>query len=158
MQSSVARCAGRAASVVLVVAAGLAGACAGQSRTGPPARTPTLIGPAEIREARAAGVRDLFELVSRQRPTWLETRNDRSLHLETMVLVYHNETRLGGIEALRGYDLLLVESLRYLDAAQAGLLPGGGSTHVQGAIVITTGARPAAVPGPGTPPPHPASH
>jgi hypothetical protein len=61
--------------------------------------------------------------------------------LPTTVLVYVNETRLGGLDALRGYPLLSVASLRYLDASQAGLLPGAGSAHVEGAIVIRTGGR-----------------
>ena len=138
----------------LVLAVVAVAACAGQSRSGSERRNPNLIAVAEIHEMQQAGVRDLHELVSRQRPSWLQTRSERSLQLETMVLVYHNETRLGGIEALRGYPLLSVVSLRYLDAAQAGLLPGAGSPHVEGAIVIRTGSRPVAVPVPGTPPPH----
>jgi hypothetical protein len=135
---------------------GLAAACAGQSRAGSERRSPNLIAAAEIQEQQDAGVRDLYELVSRQRPAWLQTRTERSLQLETTVLVYHNETRLGGAEALRGYPLLSVLSLRYLDAAQAGLLPGAGSAHVEGAIVIRTGSRSSPPSGTGTPPPHPA--
>ena len=125
-------------------------ACAGTGMASPERRSQTLISTDEIREAQQTGVRDLFELVNRQRPRWLQTRTERSLQLETLVLVYHNETRLGGIEALRGYPLLSVISLRYLDAAQAMLLPGGGSAHVEGAIVIRTGARSG---DPTTPPP-----
>ena len=138
-------------------AVGLGAACAGQSRAGSERRNPNLITAAEIQEQQAGGVRDLYELISRQRPAWLQTRTERSLQLETLVLVYHNETRLGGVEALRGYPLLSVESLRYLDAAQAGLLPGAGSAHVEGAIVIRTGSRTRPPAGTGTPPPHPAT-
>lgn len=134
-------------------ALGIDVACAGQSRAGSERRNPNLITAAEIQEQQAGGVRDLYELVSRQRPAWLQTRTERSLQLETLVLVYHNETRLGGIDALRGYPLLSVTSLRYLDAAQAGLLPGAGSAHIEGAIVIRTGSRTGAPAG--TPPPHP---
>jgi len=119
----------------------LATACAGQSRAGSERRNPNLISAAEIEEMHKAGVRDLYELVNRQRPTWLLTRTERSLQLPTTLLVYHHESRLGGIDALRGYPLLLVTSLRYLDAAQAGLLPGAGSAHIEGAIVIRTRAR-----------------
>ncbi len=130
-------------------------ACAGQSRPGSERRNPNLIGIAEIQEMQQAGVRDLYELVSRLRPTWLQTRSERSLQLETTVLVYHNETRLGGIDALRGYPLVNIASVRYLDAAQAGLLPGASSAHVEGAIVIRTGSARPVAPAPGTPPPHP---
>ncbi len=55
-----------------------------------------------------------------------------------MIAVYHHDTRLGNLDALRGYPLLSVTSIRYLDAAQAMLLPGAGSSHIQGAIVIST--------------------
>jgi hypothetical protein len=141
--------------IELVVLAALVTACAGQSRAGSARSNPNLIAEAEIQQVQEAGVRDLFELVSRQRPAWLQTRTERSLQLETTVLVYHNETRLGGLEALRGYPLLNVVSLRYLDAAQAGLLPGAGSAHVEGAIVIRTGSRARTPPASGgTPPPH----
>ena len=138
----------------LLLVASLVAACAGQSRPGAARSNPNLISEAEIQQVQEAGVRDLFELVSRQRPAWLQTRTERSLQLETTVLVYHNETRLGGLDALRGYPLLNVVSLRYLDAAQAGLLPGAGSAHVEGAIVIRTGTRTKAQPSGGTPPPH----
>ena len=144
----------RARLALAVTAVCFAAACAGQSRAGAERRNQNLIAAAEIHEMQQAGVRDLYELVLRQRPAWFQTRGERSLQLETAVLVYHNETRLGGVDALRGYPLLSVVSLRYLDAAQAGLLPGAGSAHVEGAIVIRTGSRPGTVPVPGTPPPH----
>jgi hypothetical protein len=72
------------------------------------------------------------------RPRWLQGRNPRSLQLPTVIAVYHHETLLGGVDALRGYPLVSVTSLRYLDAAQAMLLPGAGSMHIEGAIVIST--------------------
>jgi hypothetical protein len=143
--------------VLALAAACLAAACAGQGRVSGAQRNASLIAAEEIQEQQDAGVRDLFELVSRQRPAWLQTRTERSLQLETTVLVYHNETRLGGVDALRGYPLLSVTSLRYLDAAQAGLLPGAGSAHVEGAIVIRTGSRRRTPSDTGTPPPSPAS-
>ena len=115
-------------------------ACAGPGRAGA-GRNTNLISSAELDQMREAGVADLYEAVNRLRPRWLATRSERSLELETVVLVYFNETRLGGVEALRGYPLTSVTSLRYLDSAQAMLLPGTGSVHVEGAIVISTGPR-----------------
>jgi len=113
-------------------------ASVGQSAT----RNSNVITAAEIEQQRQAGVRDLYELVQLRRPRWFQLRTDRSLKLETTILVYHGEARLGGVEVLQGYALMGVSSLRYLDAAQAGLLPGAGSVHVQGAIVITMGQIP----------------
>ena len=155
MRSTMSAVVMRAPLWLVVLAACLGSACAGQSRAGSERRNPSLIAETEIQEMQQAGIRDLFELVSRQRPAWLQTRTERSLQLETIVLVYHNEARLGGVDALRGYPLLNVTSLRYLDAAEAGLLPGAGSAHVEGALVIRTGARARAAPASGTPPPHP---
>ena len=105
------------------------------------ARDRNMISGAELEQMRQAGVRDLFEAVTRLRPRWLDVRTSRSLQLETVVLVYVNDSRLGGIEALRDYPLTNIASLRYLDSAQAGLLPGAGSVHVEGAIVISTMPR-----------------
>ncbi|HUF25826.1 MAG TPA: hypothetical protein VMM18_02495 [Gemmatimonadaceae bacterium] len=137
------RSAPRTRLVMALALACVAAGCAGAGRSGSERRDPNLISPAEIEEMHQAGVRDLYELVNRQRPIWLQRRPERSLQLETTILVYLNEARLGGIDALRGYPLLSVVSLRYYDAAQAMLLPGGGSAHVEGAIVIRTGTRPA---------------
>jgi hypothetical protein len=122
-------------SLALFTTLGCHPASVGQSAT----RNSNVITAAEIEQQRQAGVRDLYELVQLRRPRWLQLRTDRSLKLETTILVYHGEARLGGVEVLQGYALMGVSSLRYLDAAQAGLLPGAGSVHVQGAIVITMG-------------------
>ena len=116
-------------------------ACAASSTQGSPRRDPNVISAAEIEEMQQAGARDLHEVVNRRRPAWLRLRTERSLQLQTTILVYVNETLLGSVDALRGYPLMSVASLRYLDAPQAMLLPGAGSYHVQGAIVIQTGAR-----------------
>jgi len=109
---------------------------------GRPSRTstsnPNLISLADIDQAREDGVRDLYELIDRSRPRWLQGRTPRSLEIPTVIAVYHHETLLGGIDALRGYPLISVTSVRYLDAAQAMLLPGAGSMHIEGAIVVST--------------------
>lgn len=128
------------ASLPLVVLL-LGAACAG-SRAGSSAANPNLITTAEIEQARNEGVQDLYELIDRRRPRWLQIRNERSLHLPTGIAVYHNNARLGGPDVLRGYPLGTVTSIRYLDAAAAMQLPGAGSAHIEGAIVISTGIVP----------------
>lgn len=122
---------------VMLAVACLAVGCSARGGTGG-GRNMNVITAAEMEEQRQAGVADLYELINRARPRWLQIRNERSLQLETVILVYHRDVRLGGTEVLRGYPLTSVTSIRYLDAAQAMLLPGAGSAHVQGAIVITT--------------------
>ena len=96
----------------------------------------------EIQRAQQEGVRDLYELVERLRPRWLQIRNPRSFELPTYIAVYHNETLLGGTDVLRSYQLVSVTSIRYLDAARAMLLPGATSAHIEGAIVISTAVVP----------------
>lgn len=126
----------------------LTAACA-SGRTGAMSTAnPRLISVSEIEQAREDGVRDLYELIEQIRPRWLQGRNPRSLQLQTVIAVYHNETLLGGLDALRGHLLVSVTSVRYLDAAQAMLLPGAGSTHIEGAIVISTALVRDTVPGP----------
>jgi hypothetical protein len=120
----------------------VAAACAGARGGGTRVTNPNLLSLTDIDQAREDGIRDLYELIDRTRPRWLQGRNPRSLQLPTVIAVYHHETLLGGIDVLRGYPLISVTSLRYLDAAQAMLLPGAGSMHVEGAIVISTALVP----------------
>jgi len=129
---------GRAASLAVSAIASTALACAGARTGGPSLSNPTRISLTEIERAHEDGVRDLYELIDRLRPRWLQGRNPRSLQLPTVIAVYHHETLLGGVDVLRGHPLVSVTSLRYLDAAQAMLLPGAGSAHIEAAIVIST--------------------
>lgn len=126
-------------SVVLVSACTISGCASGQRNAG--SLDPNRISTAEIEEAQRYGLNNAYDLIQRARPRWLQIRTERSLRLETTILVYQNESRIGGIEVLRELPLVGISSMRYLDAAQAGLLPGAGSAHVEGAIVIATTLR-----------------
>ena len=119
-------------------------ACAGRAAGNPGSGDSNLITRAQIDEMEAAGARDLYEVVARLRPIWLRVRTGRSINLETVILVYHDNTRLGDVNVLRGYPLLTIKEIRHLDSAQAGVLPGTGSVHVDGVIVITSAIRDAA--------------
>ena len=123
------------AAVIAVSTLSVSCASAGRGSAG---SNPNSITSEDIARGQRDGVRDLYELVGRLRPRWLQVRADRSLRLETLIAVYQNNSRLGSLEALRGYPLLNVTSLRYLDAAQAGLLPGASGGHIEAAIVIST--------------------
>jgi hypothetical protein len=115
----------------------LLAACAGSAGTGP-ARDPNVISADEIAQYRDAGTRDLHELVQRARPAWLRTRGERSINLSTSILVYQNQQRLGTVDVLRDLSTLNVVALRYIDSSRAGMLPGAGSEHVEGAIIVET--------------------
>jgi hypothetical protein len=90
-------------------------------------------------QIRASGGVDAWEVIQRTRPLWLRTRSASSVNAPNTVLVYQNDTRLGGIDALRGYPLDAIVKITYLSASEAAnKLPGTGSTVVDGAIVIHT--------------------
>ncbi|HEX7049185.1 MAG TPA: hypothetical protein VF188_03150 [Longimicrobiales bacterium] len=83
-------------------------------------------------------VSSLYEVVRRLRPRWLRiSSGPRSITGETEVVVFQGQAFLGGTEVLRQMSPDMVVELRYLDGAQASAaLPGLGSRHVAGAIVI----------------------
>lgn len=92
-------------------------------------------------EIMSQDVRNLFEVVQRLRPHWLQVgrRGDRSFGLTTEIVVFQNQTYLGDVDALRQLAPSFAYQLRWLDGATASAaLPGLGSRHVAGAIVIST--------------------
>jgi len=92
-----------------------------------------------IEHIRESGARDAFDAVQRLRPLWLRTRSPSSINAPNTILVYQNETRLGGIEALRGYPIEGIAKITYLTASEAAnKLLGTGTMVVDGAIVIST--------------------
>lgn len=97
-----------------------------------------LITPQEVENSAVANA---YELVERLRPLWLRSRGGRSTRLETEIVVYLNGSILGGLDDLRGIPIEIVDSVRALDAAEAGRLPGLGSRHVERAILVVTKAR-----------------
>jgi hypothetical protein len=90
-------------------------------------------------QIRASDARDALELVQRLRPLWLKPGSPRSVNAPNTILVYLNDTRLGGIEMLRGVPLETITKINYLSASEAAnKLVGTGSTVLDGAIVIST--------------------
>ncbi|MGH7467377.1 MAG: hypothetical protein ACRENP_05260 [Longimicrobiales bacterium] len=118
----------------------LAGCAGGQRTRANRGSSSTVITAAEIADAQQAGLRDLYDLIELSHPRWLRVRGERTSNVRTVVLVYHNTTRVGGVDVLRNYPLTSIISVRFLDAGQAALLPGAntGGTFVAGAIMIST--------------------
>lgn len=86
-------------------------------------------------------VGNLYDLVSRLRPRWLQVRStQRSLSGgDQEIVVYQDQSLLGGVDMLSGLGLELPLYLSYLDGAQAtAQLSGLGSRRVEGAIIIHT--------------------
>ncbi len=115
----------------------LAGGCAsgGAERNGAPAPDRNHITTEEIRSVSA---RDAYELVQRLRPDWLRPPLGRSARFDTVIGVYYDSSRLGDVQSLRSIEAAGITSIRFLDAAQARGLPGQGTQHMAGAIVVST--------------------
>lgn len=109
------------------------GACASASGTGVRPRQ-DVITAAEIEATR---VSNLFELVQRLRPRWLELRSPQSFTSNTLIVVYQGQSYLGGVDILRQFGKESAHRLIYLDGPTASAtLPGLGTRQVEGAIVI----------------------
>ncbi|MFL5499614.1 MAG: hypothetical protein ACJ79Q_00100 [Gemmatimonadaceae bacterium] len=111
-------------------------------------------------EIDAATFRDAYEIVQRLRPSWFTKARASSGGSLTgtqvsgssggmsgvqsggsggTLVVYLDNTRMGGPEALRDISASAITSLQYMDAATAtAKLPGIGSTVISGAIVATS--------------------
>lgn len=118
-----------AALAVLLVVGGCATA-------GAPAPDRDEITEQDVRASRAGNA---LELIERERPFWLiASRGERSINLETTILVYQDRSMLGGLEELPRIPIEVIRSVHALDAVEAGQLAGLGSQHVERAIVVVT--------------------
>lgn len=119
----------------LLAAAGCASASAG---TGGPARGDYNVLTQDQMTSVDAG--SLYDVVQRLRPRWLQVRSGQSMSsLSTDILVFQNQTNLGTAEVLRQLPANAAACMRFLDGPTAtATLPGLGSRHVAGAIVIHT--------------------
>jgi hypothetical protein len=108
-------------------------ACASTAGTGPQIRQDVITGE-EIERSR---VSNLYQLVERLRPRWLELRSPQSFTSTTQVVVYQGQSYLGGVEILRQFGKDTAHRLIYLDGSTASAtLPGLVTRQVEGAIVI----------------------
>ncbi len=123
--------------VLAVASLGLAGACASNPRPGS-GIAQDLITNEELNSVE--GARNLWDVVERLRPRWLQVRAaDRSLGLSTNVVVFQDQSYLGDVDILHQLSQDIAYDLKWLDGTTASsTLPGLGSQHVAGAIVIYT--------------------
>lgn len=116
-----------------VVAVLLLSACASAPSDGPRRQYDLLT----TEEIEAANVSNLYQLVERLRPRWLDTRGQQSFSTPTAVVVFHGQSYLGGVEMLREMGKREARVIRYLDGPTAqATLPGLGSRQVEAAIVV----------------------
>jgi hypothetical protein len=124
--------------------------CSSQRGRGPSVSnsSPELITSAEI---AATPVSNAYDLINRLRPRWLQAGSTRVASISNRtggsvqgqaMLVYLDDTRLGGLEALRSLSVAGFRSVRYYDAVRATtILRDTGNQPIAGAIVITTSAK-----------------
>jgi hypothetical protein len=124
----------RAALVTLLAAAPLCGCASTKSTTG---QDSDVLTREEIMGVRAT---NLFDVVNRLRPRWLQVRTVSSFNLSDEIVVFQNDMNLGGPDALRQLQPDVAYEIRWLDGIRASsTLPGLMSgRHIQGAIVIST--------------------
>ena len=92
-------------------------------------------------EIATVPVTNLHEAIERLRPRWLEMRDVRSLGTGTgQIVVFLNNSYVGGPETLRQFQAHQIVRIRYLDAAQASATLTGYDTsrHVVAGIVMET--------------------
>lgn len=123
--------------VLMVLASAFSVACASTKTTGEEGRDRDVLTREEILGAEAT---NLYDVIRRLRPRWLQVRATRSLNMETEIAVLQNDMYLGAAEELREIAPELAYEIRYLEGARAataipGLMSG---RHIEGAIIILT--------------------
>ncbi len=113
-----------------VLATAALAACA----SAPSTPTPNNLDRITASEIDAAGVSNVYDLVEKLRPQWLRKRGEGSFFQQSDVVVYVNNTPVGGPDELRSISSANVESLQFLDPRQATFRFGPG--HVHGAILL----------------------
>ena len=86
---------------------------------------------------------NLYDVVRRLRPRWLQVRSSRSFNMETEIVVLQDDVYLGPAETLKEMAPELAFELTYLEGTRAataipGLMSG---RHIEGAILISTRPR-----------------
>jgi hypothetical protein len=112
--------------------------CAGTAAGGAGDRDANRITRQEILDANAA---NLWEVVNNLRPRWLQVTNMPSMSGgSAQILVYRDNVRLAGPDALRGMNPELAQEIRWLDRMEASsrFPRSGGGGEVAGAIVVIT--------------------
>ena len=128
----------RRAAIAAVTLAGLA--CASTPRKeGTPTRRGNDVITAE--EMQSVQFSNLYDLVQALRFRWLQSRGPDSINMQPgQVQVRLDDTRLGGVEALRSIAPTGIGSIQWVDPTTAAARWGMGYGH--GAIVISTRRAP----------------
>lgn len=126
--------------IFAVLASAVAGACASGGSGGSSSGRSNILTREEILGAEAT---NLYDVVNRLRPRWLQVRSTRSFNMETQIVVLQNDMYLGPAETLREMTPDLAYEIEYMDGIRASnVLPGLMSgQHVEAAIIVRTSNR-----------------
>ena len=126
--------------ILAVFASAFAAACASAGAGDGAGRNPNLLTREEILGAEAT---NLYDVVRRLRPRWLQVRSTRSFNMETQIVVLQNDVHLGNADQLKEMSPELAFEIEYVDGGRAAnILPGLMSgQHVEGAIIVKTRPR-----------------
>lgn len=122
--------------VVALAVSGLVVACASSNTSEEGGRRDVLT----REEIMGANATNLYDVVNRLRPRWLQVRSTRSFNMETEIAVMQNDMYVGAAETLKEMAPELAYEIRYLEGARAataipGLMSG---RHIEGAIIVRT--------------------
>jgi outer membrane cobalamin receptor len=116
---------------VTAIAIGLTASCATSTQQSGPQRSRNVL-TAEDFQNRPE--RNLYDLLARVRPNWLRPQGGNLVSGTSPVVVYVNNVRFGGVQALRDITLDEVERVRFVDGTDAatryGLNTDGGVLEV----------------------------
>ena len=121
----------RRSSLALVLL--LSAACGARTDGGRPSADRNLITRDEILEHQFSNA---FQLVEALHSNWLRTRGTDSFASPGQVLVYLDESRLGGIDTLRSIATQTIGYIRYYDGLSASAR--WGLDHGHGVIFVST--------------------
>jgi len=123
--------------VMIFFAASLGAGCASTKGMEDEGRQSDLLTRDQIMEVEAT---NLYDVIRRLRPRWLQVRATRSFNMETLIAVMQNDMYLGGAETLKEIAPELAYEVRYMDGTRAAnVLPGLMSgQHIEAAIIVNT--------------------
>lgn len=83
---------------------------------------------------------NLYDVIRRIRPRWLQVRASRSFNMQVEVAVVQNDVYMGAAEVLKEMSPELAYQIQFMDGAKAATaVPGMMSgKHIEGAIIIST--------------------
>jgi len=126
--------------IFAVLVSAFAGACASTGGGEGSSGRSNLLTREEILGAEA---NNLYDVINRLRPRWLQVRSTRSFNMETQIVVLQNDMYLGPAETLKEMTPDLAYEIEYMDGVRAAnVVPGLMSgQHIEAAIVVRTSPR-----------------